>query len=316
MKIQVYIVTGFLGAGKTTLVKRILSFPTDLSKTIVLVNEFGEVGIDKALIQRDTAAQIVELTSGCICCSLKTEMIQSLQILRYDYSPERIVIEATGVADPLNIIQALEDRFLSPYFSLNKTITVLDCDLWEAREAFGTVFKSQLQQADILLVNKIDTLDSSRISLILKEIQTQAPQARLIPTLHCNIEPDIFWSGGHGPDRGGKTPLFKPYDPEKDGFSLLEGAMTAKQAGFVSFSFNTLRQLDEALFTEFLESLPLELFRIKGAVRFANETRMLNFVGGKAEWQPWPGNTPTSLALIGWDVIEEQIVEKLNGVQI
>ena len=311
MKTQVYIVTGFLGAGKTTLLKRVLSFSSDLSKTIVLVNEFGDVGIDKALIKNTAPAHIVELTSGCICCSLKIDLIQTLQILRHQYSPERLVIEATGVADPLAIIEALDDRMVAPHFSLEKTITGVDIDCWEAREAFGTVFKSQINQADIILLNKIDTLDSSGIPVILKEIQAQAPKARIVPTLHCNIDPDIFWSGSKEPGRG-ENSLFKPYDPERDVYSPLEGTITAKEAGFISFSFETTTQLDEALFEEFLDKVPLELFRIKGLVRFANGTKMLNFVGGKKQWQTWSETASTCRAFIGWDVIEERILEKLN----
>ncbi|MCP4671186.1 MAG: GTP-binding protein, partial [Desulfobacula sp.] len=118
MKTKIFIITGFLGTGKTTLLKRILESSTDLSKTVVLINEFGKIGIDKSLIKNTAAADIVELTSGCICCSLKTDMIQSLQILRHEYAPERLVIEATGVADPLSIIQALNDRIIKPHFEL------------------------------------------------------------------------------------------------------------------------------------------------------------------------------------------------------
>jgi G3E family GTPase len=313
MKTQVFIVTGFLGAGKTTLLKQILRVRDDLSKTVVLVNEFGKTGIDSALIKRTAAADIVELNSGCICCSLRTDLIQTLQILRHDYSPERIVIEATGVADPLAIIAALDDRMLSPYFSVAKTVTVVDCDFWEAREAFGYVFKNQLALADILLLNKIDTFDASKISSILQEINDEVPKARIIPTIHCNIDPDIFWAGTEQEEvTRGKTGFLHPYVPEKDVY----GTPTAKEAGFVSFSFQTTRNLDEALFTQFLDTVPLTLFRIKGPVCFAGGTRMLNFVGGKKHWQKWPDTASTHLAFIGWDVIETSILEKLNTCMV
>ncbi|MBU0969853.1 MAG: GTP-binding protein [Proteobacteria bacterium] len=315
MKTRVFIVTGFLGAGKTTLLKKILGSCLDLSKTIVLVNEFGKVGIDGELIKSTAAADIVELTSGCICCSLKTDMIQALQILKHTYAPERIVIEATGVADPLSIIDALNDRMLSPYFQLEKTITVVDCDFWEARDAFGTVFKSQLDQADILLINKIDTLSPSQISVILNQIQAQAVKAMIIPTLHCNIDPDIFWAESKSTaPMGGAGSFLKPYDPDTDLYSTGSAGKTAtaKEAGFVSFSFETSQVFDEHLFVEFLGNLPLELFRIKGPVRFAHSTKMLNYVGGKCQWQDWPDTAATRLAFIGWTVIEGLVLEKLN----
>lgn len=315
MKTKIYIVTGFLGSGKTTLVKRILTSSQDLSKTIVLVNEFGKVGIDSDLIKHTATANIVELTSGCICCSLKTDMIQTLQILRYDYSPEQIVIEATGVADPLSIIEALGDRMLSSHFCLEKTITVVDIDFWEAREAFGSVFKSQLRQADIILLNKIDTIDSPDIPSVLKEIKAESGGGIIIPTLHCNVDPDIFWSH---PDQKKASETknfnFHPYDPANDVYSPKnsEAAQTAKDAGFITFSFENTQVLDEKKFLEFLKVQPLELFRIKGPVKFSDKTRMLNYVGGKSDWQKWPDKITTCLAFIGWGVIEEQIIEQLT----
>ncbi len=319
VKTKIFIISGFLGAGKTTLLKRILNFSDDLSKTVVLVNEFGKVGIDGALIKSTAAADIVELSSGCICCSLKIDMIQSLQILRYDYSPERIIIEATGVADPLSIIEALEDRALAPYFCLEKTVTVVDSDFWEAREAFGHVFKSQMKQADIILLNKIDALDKSEIPVILKEIRDEYVMGLVIPTLHCNIDPGILWSQQEPKAQDDmKNPFFQTYNPEVDLYSPLngEGTMTAKEAGFISFSFKTTKDLDEKLFMKFLNTAPLELFRIKGPVRLGNQTKMLNYVGGKSEWQNWPDTVTTCLVFIGWDVIEDKILDRLSRCMI
>jgi G3E family GTPase len=315
MKTKVFIITGFLGSGKTTLVKRILNGSSDLSKTIVLVNEFGKVGIDGALIKNTATADIIELTSGCICCSLKIDLIETLESLSHQYSPERLVIEATGVADPLAIGDALNYKTLQSHFQLEKIITVVDGDFWEARDAFGTVFKSQIRHADILLLNKIDTLEKSDIPVILKEIRQESEEGLVIPSLHCNIDPEIIWSGSEQNESTRvKEVFFKPYDPKKDLYSPLngEGTNTAKEAGFISFVFQTKMPLDKDLFMKFLCDVPLELFRIKGPVRFADNTQMLNFVGGKTDWQKWSDALSTSLAFIGWDVVEERILEKMN----
>ncbi|WP_457553916.1 CobW family GTP-binding protein [Desulfobacula sp.] len=315
MKTKVFIITGFLGSGKTTLLKRILAFSNDLSKTIVLVNEFGKVGIDGSLIKKTATTNIVELNSGCICCTLKIDMIQTLQTLSHQYSPERLVIEATGVADPLSISDALNDRMLRPNFQLEKIITVVDSDFWEAREVFGTVFHNQINEADLILLNKIDTLDKADVAVILKQIQDESAKALVFPCLYCNIDPDIIWSCLEPDDTGfAKDSPFKAYNPQTDLYSSLntEGTMTAKEAGFMSFIFETKSVLDKELFTIFLKDLPLELFRIKGPVRFLDGTQMLNFVGGKTQWQEWSDTENTCLAFVGWDVIEERVLEKLN----
>ena len=316
MKSKVFIITGFLGSGKTTLLKRILKSAKDLSRTIVIVNEFGKVGIDGSLIKNTAAANIVELNSGCICCSLKIDLIQTLQILWEKYAPERIIIEATGVADPLSIIETLDDRMLTPHFQYEKTIMVVDGDFWEARHVFGTIFKSQLNQSDLILLNKIDTLEKSAIPVILKEIQDESKNSRVIPTLYGNIDPNILWAESEKRTRGTVIdPFFKTYEPEKDLYAPVngKGSTSAKDAGFITFLYESSLVLDEKKFLKFIDNVPLELFRIKGPVRFVHRTDMLNFVGGKSEWIKWPDNTATCLTFIGWDVEEDLTLERLNS---
>ncbi len=318
MKTSVFIITGFLGAGKTTLLKRILESSADLSTTIVLINEFGKVGIDGSLIKNTATVDMVELSSGCICCSLRTDMMQALQTLSHKYSPERLVIETTGLADPLAIIEALDDTRLAPNFRLEKIITVIDSDFWEGRDIFGSFFKNQVKLADILLLNKVDKLDKSDVSVILKEIHEESTTSLVIPTLHCNIDPDIIWSRKKQKDQKlVYVPRLQGYNPETDCYSSIntDGTMTAtaKEAGFISFSFETAKTMDKEMFMEFLKTIPLELFRIKGPVKFDHGTQMLNFVGGVSEWQKWSDNVTTCLALIGWDMMAEQMLEQLNN---
>lgn len=317
MKTKIYIVTGFLGSGKTTLLKKILRASADLSTTIVLVNEFGEIGIDSALIKSTATANVVEISSGCICCSVKSDLIQALLSLQQEYSPERIVIETTGVADPLSIIEAIDSPILSTKFCVEKIITVLDYEFWEARAVFGSVFKSQLEHGDIILLNKIDNLvnEPTDITEVLQEIKKECSQATIIPTLHCNIAPDIFWSRLELEDTVKNEDFrLQIYDSAKHFDYLLnsEGSVTAKEAGFVTFTFRSKTAIDEEKFTDFLDSQPLELFRIKGPVKFLNKTSMLNYVGGKTHWQNWPETPQTCLAFIGWGVVKEQVVKQLT----
>lgn len=315
-RINVFLVTGFLGAGKTTLVKRILQAGQDLSRTIVLVNEFGKVGVDGSLIRRTAAADVVELSSGCICCSLKTDMIQALRMLKHEYSPERILIEATGVADPKAIVDVLRERLLADDFQLEKTVTVLDADFWEAREGFGTVFAHQLACADLILLNKVDLLDPSEIPSVLAEIREASPDALIVPSFHCNVDPDLIWAetGRHRPGQQSPGPesLFEFYDPEKDAFAG-SASGSADAEGFKTFSFKSEHPMDETAFNQFLGSVPLELFRIKGPVKFSGHTRVLNFVGGNVNWEPWADAAHTNLAFIGWEVGEKNVLRQVEA---
>ena len=145
IKTKVIVLAGFLGAGKTTLLKRILSWETDLSGTVVIVNEFGAVGIDGSLLT-DAGSDVVELTSGCVCCSLQADLTLTLKKIRQQFNPSRIIIEATGVADPRAIVDVFQDAELQEYMAVDKIITVLDADFWEVRECLGTLFFSHVIQ--------------------------------------------------------------------------------------------------------------------------------------------------------------------------
>src|SRR5210317_1714691 len=142
-KSEVIIISGFLGAGKTTLLKKILTWESDLSDTVVIVNEFGDVGIDGSLL-KNAGSDVVELTGGCICCTMKADLNQTLKKIWREFNPRQIFIESTGVADPSMMTGAFDDAELRDQMRVSKIVTVLDIELWEAREYFGPIFFNQL----------------------------------------------------------------------------------------------------------------------------------------------------------------------------
>jgi G3E family GTPase len=300
---EVFIISGFLGAGKTTLLKRILSWESDLSETVVLVNEFGEVGIDGSLL-KDAGSDVVELTGGCICCTLKADLNLTLKSVWQQFKPRQIFIETTGVADPSTVIDVFHDPTLDDQMKVVKVITVLDIELWEARECFGPVFFKQLRQADLILLNKIDVVEEQKTSQFLKEIHERMPHAQVIPTLHCRVEPEIVMDG--------RTMTPKPADfseihQHNDDHPSREGSFA-----YISFTFRTGHALDEACFKQFTENLPLELFRIKGPVRFRDRTILVNYAGGKNEWTQWSDVEETCLVFVGWKVDEKATLQNLQ----
>jgi len=301
-KTDVILLSGFLGAGKTTLLKRILSWETDLRGTVVIVNEFGEVGIDGSLLE-ETGSDVVELTSGCICCTLSNDLRQSLEKIHEQFSPNRILIESSGVADPTAITSVLSDEPLNRCMVLRKTITVLDADFWEARENFGQLFYNQLKMADVILLNKIDLLTEAQVSQFLKEIHGVIPRCQVIPTMHCRIDPETLWAetGTAGFDI--KPMSFYQHSEKREAVDA---------AGYVTFVFKTAEPLDETRFQQFMLELPFEMFRMKGSVRFEDRTAMVNFVGGRGEWSPWRETSGTQLAFIGWNVRPGETLEKLE----
>ncbi|MEJ2285422.1 MAG: GTP-binding protein [Desulfobacterales bacterium] len=309
-KADILLLAGFLGAGKTTLLKRILSWETDLSDTVVLVNEFGDIGIDGALLQ-DSGSNVIELTSGCICCTLSADLHQSLTRIWNRFKPRRILVEASGVADPKSIITVLQDPQIGQHMQLKKIITVLEADIWGAREVFGQLFYNQLEMAHLILLNKIDLTPAEKIPQFLNEIHDVIPGCQLVPTVHCEIDPETLWTPAQPKMSGLKSIEF--FQPSAlNGKSDSHHSHPAKSLDFVMFSFRDSGIIDEAGFKEFIRNLPWELFRIKGTVRFADRLEMLNFVGGKSEWLPWEGEPETRLAFIGWKINKEETLEDLK----
>lgn len=317
---SVLLISGFLGAGKTTLLKRILSWETDLSDTVVLVNEFGDVGIDGDLL-KNSGSDVVELTSGCICCSLSVDLKQSLIRIWESYKPRRILIEASGVADPTAILPVLSDPPLSENMRLDKIVTVLDADVWEAREVFGKLFYNQLENAQLILLNKVDTAEKTTVSRYLEELHDIIPNCQVVPTVRCAVDPATLWSPVAARAISLKSMnafrdlSLKDWEqPHEHNDENVQESRTPVSAGhFVTFSFENLKIVDEARFHQFVASLPVEIFRMKGPVRFSDRTEIINFVGGKGEWSPWEGDPGTRLAFIGWNVEQKQILEKLHA---
>ena len=310
-KARVVLLSGFLGAGKTTLLKRILSWETDLADTVVLVNEFGDVGIDGALLKQ-SGSDVIELTSGCICCTLSVDLNQSLTKIWQQFSPRRIFIESSGVADPVSTAAVINETDLSRFLTLSKIVTVLEADIWEAREAFGSLFYNQLEIAHLILLNKIDLLDDGQVSQFLNEIHNTLPDTQVVPTIHCGIDPQTLWA-----EVKPKTAGLKPIQYYQAVSAIRETRSdpnpirpTVVASNYVTFSFESTQMVDQDCFYHFIDELPWEVFRIKGPVQFADRVDLLNFVGGKSEWLPWHGDSHTQLAFIGWDINPVDVLKK------
>jgi len=300
--LELYLIFGFLGSGKTTLIKQLFSWKGDLSGTVVLVNEFGQVGLD-GMILEEGPLPVIELTNGCICCSMKEELPISLKEIGKRFSPRRILVEATGVADPQDVLTNLQPLEEEGLFRVAKVISVLDSEFWEAREMVGPLFFRQLEAADILLLNKVDLLKEDQVALFLSQLHESFPRPRILPTYYSRIDPLVIftdWERGRSHDLPSQS---------MDHFHVHE----ADKLGFVTFSFVSESSFREECFKNFLKSLPFELFRVKGLVCFPDGTRFLNFVGGKAEWQNKGQGLHTRLSFIGLNVDPETYIHQLEA---
>jgi len=301
---RVILLAGFLGAGKTTLLKQVLSSKTDMSDTVVIINEFGEIGIDASLVQRRDA-DIVELTSGCICCTLALDLRILLKKIWVRYDPRYIIIEASGVADPNSLISMFNDDEIKCHIKSYKTVTVLDADFWEMRTIMGKIFNCQIEPADLILLNKIDSIDAEKVTQYMEEIRKSLPGITVIPTVHCRTDlEDVLW----GDSRSDHPRLSHNHNEG-------HGAHTDEN-GFVTFSYCHSRPMDEDCFKRFVRELPFEIFRLKGTVQFRDRNVLINHVGGKSEWSDRGRVGETRLTFIGWDITYTETEQKLKECQI
>jgi len=306
-KMEIFLVSGFLGAGKTTFIKHLLTSELQgVGKVALIVNEVGDIGIDGALLSGQNV-DMIEIASGCICCTLKTDFARAIQEIYDRVHPDFLVVEATGVARPGEILDAVYESPANRYSRLRHLVTVVDTDFFKAREVLGPFYNNQISYADTILLNKTDLVSPE----LLREIQTSVreinPGARVFSTQYCAVDPHDLLRVGlydgkeHQPQR--RKPAHHQHDHPEEG-------------GFQAFSFEGKRPFDKDKLKGFLQSLPPTLFRLKGWVRFPDSYVLLNFTAGHYNFTPSNEAKKTALAFVGYNCNETEILDALTACLI
>ncbi|MFY9897161.1 MAG: GTP-binding protein [Xanthobacteraceae bacterium] len=311
-RIPVTLVTGFLGAGKTTLIRRFLASPQGQG-TAVIVNEFGAVGIDDVLV-RDTAEQTILLGNGCVCCITRTDLQLALRQLVIDRerglvpSFARVVIETSGLADPGPILQTFStDRALGGEFHIDVMLAVVDAVNGEATLKNAAEARKQVILADRLIVSKSDLVGAADLDALTRHLQKLNPRAGIDVAVGGLLDPDRF---------------IAPATAERFGFI----AEAEHSDGIASFVLERQQPVEWPAFSRAMETLIAlrgpALLRVKG---------ILNVVGCRGpvvvqyvqhlahppvELQSWPDqNRDSRVVFITRNIQEAQIRDLFAAVE-
>jgi len=180
---KIDIISGFLGAGKTTLIKKLLDEAFQGEKIVLIENEFGEIGIDGGFL-KDAGVEITEMNSGCICCSLVGDFGTALKKVLADYAPDRIVIEPSGVGKLSDVIAAVEGvQKDTPELHLNSFVTVVDATKAKVyMKNFGEFFNNQVEHASAILLSRTQKMDQTKLDGAVRLLREKNDKAAILTT--------------------------------------------------------------------------------------------------------------------------------------
>jgi len=190
-RIPLYLLTGFLGAGKTTLLNQLVQLP-EFARTLVIINEYGSTPLDHKLVTRSNEEQVVELSSGCICCTIRGDLAKTLSDAHWRFARngqrqfDRVIIETTGLADPAPVLRTvIETPDLFNLYRLQGTVTLVDAVHGASTLEQHAEARRQVAVADLLLISKTELTDDTGLATLSQELRRLNPTA---PLLHRTLD--------------------------------------------------------------------------------------------------------------------------------
>ena len=287
MKRPVTVLSGFLGSGKTTLLNRLLKADHGL-RIAVMVNDFGDVNIDKDLIVGQTG-DVVELSGGCVCCTIRGDLLDSArELLASGSAFDYVIVETSGLAEPMTVAQTFLVPELEASYRLDAIVTMVDSANIETWLASNETAAEQIRCADLLVANKLDLIGPEDVDRIKARLAGINANARVLPSINGDVAPALLLDiEAHQPVEGTRFTPLREHTSHHD---------------VLSVSFSADIELDYDRFDRFLQSLPDGVFRAKGtvAIRGINRRVIFHRVGSRNvldQGAPWADTPRTCRAV-------------------
>ncbi|WP_425464211.1 CobW family GTP-binding protein [Paenibacillus lentus] len=328
----IYILSGFLGSGKTTLLHRMLSYWKDGGlKPAIIMNEIGDVNLDGILV--DDELPMTEMLGGCICCTVRGDLSMQMFELINNERPDVIVIEATGAANPLEILDAVTEVSLTAKIDIKPMITVVDSvhllELHEAQK--GKTYRLMMEQircGSILIVNKIDRLQGKQLAEVESLLRHLNPFADLLPAVKCDVDLDRLTTmydplhrnhdhhEGHECDCSHKNHETTDNDQEQ---GCRHDRVNETHDHVTVYSHYFQGPVNSEQFEKFIADLPRDVYRGKGVLSFSDTSSrfLFQYAYREADYLKIApkGNVPDVVVFIGEHFDKNKLAEQLRQLE-
>lgn len=314
--LPVTIITGFLGSGKTTLVNHILTNNQGL-KIAVLVNEFGDIDIDSQLLI-STDNNMLSLSNGCICCSINSDLVDTVfQVLESDKKIDYLIVETTGVANPLPIMLTFLSPQLRNLVRLDSVLTLIDAENFTPEHFDSDAALKQIIYGDIILLNKVDLVTEDKLKTLERDIFCFKKGANILHTKHAKVPLPLILDINHYNSNNYNLEKYHKEEQEHNHAHNHPHSHHLEVDGFISLSFECDRPFELDKFQNFItDNIMSQVYRAKGILWF-KESKLKHIfqLSGKRhsiDTEEWKNNPKNQLVMIGRNIDKNTLRSKIK----